>query len=116
MWPSLSSLPKSSSSLPTTCCGRPRKSPRICNCNSLGIRASSAALVGVKIIWNAVMYRKQFYPSLRREATLIHPLSELLRPFVNFPRNPPHHDVHPALVAFRNVIHVPFVPAEPVCF
>ena len=30
--------------------GRPRKSPRICSCNSFGIRASSDAAVGVKMI------------------------------------------------------------------
>jgi len=29
---------------------RPRKSPRICNCSSFGIRASSDAAVGVKMI------------------------------------------------------------------
>src|SRR5438094_524293 len=38
------------------CCGSPRNSPRICSCNSLGIRASSAALAGVKIIWNGVIF------------------------------------------------------------
>ena len=32
--------------------GSPLNSPRICNCSSLGMRASSAALVGLKMIWN----------------------------------------------------------------
>ena len=45
-----SSLPNWSSSLFRICCGKPRNSPRIWSSSSLGIRASSAALVGLKII------------------------------------------------------------------